>query len=275
MKFRRLNKKGQDVRTIGPVELVGHILGAAVVILIIIIAAAFATFYFGEKNKEFAINNFIALSNKIETLSKSREQFDVQRAFPFYLPSNFVVVGFNKGWDNNKISDGCEPEPVRKPSGIDGKEGKKCENSACICLFTNNDDFMDGDDYNVELVQCHPFPKADYIITLYLGTSVKDKDIGKDYKYPVEIYKNIVGERIYLPDYSLIGFSDYAFFYIYGQCEDHYWDENLQSKKLYVEKFTRNDRTFIFIAPEYEEASIIDERYNAMNKEYGESEKLS
>ncbi len=266
MLFRRLNKKG-DIREVPATQLMGTVLGAFAIILVFTFAGAFAILYFGEKDDEFATNNFIALANKIETLSKSRGQFDVQRAFPFYLPSKFVVVGFNKGWVDSKISDGCEPEAVRKPTEeIGGKEGKKCEGSACICLFgDSNYDFMDENEYNVELMECRSLPKVDYIIIPHM----KEND-----KYPSEISKNFIGEKIHFnpsDDYSSIGFSDYAFSYIYGQCDDYFWGTNLQSRKLYIEKFTDNTTTYIFVTPEHEESNFANERFTAMNEKYGES----
>lgn len=260
MLFRKLNKKG-DVRTIAPSELVGWVLGGVIVLFILGVIAAFATLYFSEKQQEYAVNNFVALANKIETLSNNRDQFDFQRAFPFYLPGNFVVIGFNKEWDNNQVTDGCEPEAVRKPNNMDGKEGEKCKDSSCICLFTNNDDLMDGEEYNVNLVECRQLPKVDYLIIPDLREN--------NHNYSKEIYKNLVGEKIVIGDYSSTGFSSYSFTYIYGQCDNYFWDTNLQSRKIYIEKLTLNGKTYIFIAPEYEQSNFINERYSVMNEKYG------
>jgi len=266
MVIRRLNKKG-DVRTLPGVALVGTILALAVIVLVLFIAGKFTGLFFSEKNQELAINNFIALSNRIETLSKSRNQFDAQRNFPFYLPSNFVIVGFNRRWNDRTNSDGCEPEPVRKPSVIDGQEGKKCRDSACICLFGDRNDHFtkgkEGQEYNVELIQCRSLPEVDYIIIPYLKESKE---------YPSQIYKNFIGEKIPLTGYPLTGFNNYAFSYIYGQCDDHYWDKNLESRKLYIEKFTNEGGIpYILIAPEHEGVKIIEDRYKAMNEKYGKT----
>ncbi|MEA2036596.1 MAG: hypothetical protein U9O94_03755 [Nanoarchaeota archaeon] len=262
MKFRNLGKKA-DIRTLAPTELIGYILAAVVIILILVVAGIFTTLYFSEKNEEFAINNMVALSNKIDTLSRDDTDFSAQRAFPFYLPPDFVVVGFNKEWDDKKESDGCGSEQVRKPNFMDGAEGRKCEDSACICIFgDNNDDFMDGDEYNVELIKCIALSEVDYITTAYL-------DDNSNYNYPSEIWKNVVGQKIGLPDYSNVAPNfEYSFFYIYGQCDNHFWDKDLKSRKLYIEKFKDEDKTYIFIAPEHE-GIITQERYNTMYKKYG------
>lgn len=262
MHIRGLNKRG-DIRTLAPTELVGYILGGLVLVLIIIVAGVFTAFYFNEKDEEFAVNNFIALANKLEGISKSQLQFEVQRAFPFYIPSDYIIVGFNKGWSDSKVSDGCQPEEVRKPDQRDGKEGEKCINSACICLFgDSNDNFMNSDGtYNVNLVQCQSIPESDYISTLHLTDA-------KTYNYPKEVYYNVVGQNNGLTDYSKISFSDYAFFYLYGQCDGYWFDKDTGSRKLYIEKFTDSqNKNYIFIAPEGSPA--IDERYTKMNEKYG------
>jgi len=320
MKFKRLNKRGQ-VETITPTEVVGLILGIALFALIILGALIFSAMYFSEKNEEFAINNFIALANMAETLSKSQSQFDTQRHFPFYMPKGYVVVGFNKFWYDDVETDGCQKEAVRKPKAKDlpktktggGGGGEVCENSACLCLFENNDDFMDEDNYNVKLIQCRKID-VDYISGIYFGTTEKFhyeddwwkylkmrfwtkeywksswstftttteilipgyKNLGTYYGYPPQIYKNFLGNGyLFIQDYSKIvppmEFFEYSFLYIYGQCDDYPigQDVNLESIKLYIEKFKSEDgRMYIFIAPEG--AEIIDNRYDLMRTAYHE-----
>ena len=273
MRFRKINKKG-DVRTLAPTELVGYVLAGAVIIVIILVASIFTILYFNEKDKEAAINNFLALAHAVEVISDSRHQFDFQVGFPFYLPPDFIVVGFNKQWDNHYTSDGCQPEAVRKPEKRDGKEGAKCENSACMCLLGNAQNLMDGDNYNVELIECYSLAGIDYIISPYLGTS-KDKKPGEDSGYPVGVWANLDGERIRLQkqDYADIdnGLNDYAFFYIYGRCGDYYWGANLGSVKLYLEKFRdEKGKTYAYIGPDYgSETMIVHRRFAAMNSKYG------
>lgn len=256
------------------VALVGNILGAVVVLLILGFVVAFGVMYFGEKNREMAQNNFIALANVVEGLSKRGNLVDIQRNFPFYLPSDFVIVGFNKGWDNSVVTDRCEDEAVRKPTRRDGTEGTKCENSACICLFTNNDDLMKKNgDYNVELIECRSLEDVDYIIAPFL-----DKGLGEMYEYPVHIWKNLGGKKInglYRYASFTYGFRNgYSFFYLYGQCDNYYWDRDIGSRKLYVEKIVDNGINYIFITselhPEGGGKTILDDRKEQMISKYGE-----
>ncbi len=266
MKFKRLGKRG-DVRTLSPTELVGYVLGGIIILIIIVVAGIFTALYFSEKNEEFAINNFIALANKIETLSKSEKTFDVQRAFPFYIPSNFIIVGFNENWKDTTKSDRCEEEAVRKPSKLDGKEGEKCDNFACICLFGNsNDKFMSGNSYNVKLMQCHRLPGVNNFTTFHMEDKI--------YDYPDDITYNMGGNSMNVGDYSSINFKNYAYFYVYGQCDNYWWDKDLLGRKLYIEKFTDDGgNTYIFIAPEEvtnQKEKPITKRYDAMSAKYNQ-----
>jgi len=276
MLFRGLKKRG-EVQTVAPVELVGHVLGGVLVFLVILVIIVFTILYVSQKDKEVAINNFIALATKIESLSRSRDQFDTQTGFPFFLPSgksDYVVVGFNKEWKDYEKSDGCgDSEAVRKPGASDGKEGQKCQDTACICLFAygSNYKFMaEYGKYNeYELIQCESLPRVNYIITQYLGTTTSGdaKTKGPAYGYPEEIWSNMDGEIIHeVSNYAGRNVRDYAFFYIYSQCDGWNWDVNLGSIKLYIEKFTNNKVNYMFIAPEG--TNFINERYDAMYEKY-------
>ncbi len=292
MKPKGLNKRG-DVRTIVPTELVGYILAAILCVLVIIIIVKFTLTMGSNKKDEFAINNFMALANSIDLMSKREKQFIAYRGFPLYLPEGYLIIGFNANY--SRVKDGCTLDTIRKPNPKDGKEGVKCEGTSCICLFGDayRNHIIDTkkDIYTSRLMKCHPLSKVDSIVGLYMENKKGGSRIGPtEWVYSKEIINNIVGDLPFRDDPSITNKEDYAeieftrkfkysYLVIYGECKRNKAGE-LGVKKFYIEKFTDKDKkTHIFIAPEpsrelLEEEKrqglgIIDNRFEAMSRKYG------
>ena len=225
-----MNKRGDGGIDISLETLIG--LAAGLLIVIALFQSTFIKNLFGfisDDQEQGTMNSFQELVRIIRSDKNDLNSL----AVPYYIGSNFILVGFNK--DNSGLYDHCGPEKVPRPATI------QCANTACLCIYkeTHGDTDFEVDDYPVT---CKSLD-VDFIFTLDYHEDGKAKYTNKE-----EIYKNIIGPR-FAVDSSLYT-EEYANLFVYGQCEDWYSDVNFGIQKLYVEKLTdtSKNKVFLFIA---------------------------
>ncbi len=216
-----------------------------IILVLVVLPLLFHGFlYFGTGERE-SYQNFEELATLLNKPMLEGKNYLPIKDWPYYISNDFILVGFNN--DDLGSRDACDPEIVPRP------RNNECLSSACLCLYKEQSGDIDFKD-NLP-VECQRIKDVDYIISL---------DYWQNGNHPYsdreEIYKNIIGQRF--PDLNSKYYKDvYAYFFIYGQCEDFGLfdgDVTFGPQKLYVEKVYDPDlkKTIVFIAD-----SDVEERY--------------
>lgn len=229
-----MNKKGLRYAM-----LIGLIIGSLILILTVQIWGKYGKFLFKDTEDQVSEATFARVAYEMNLLIENNDDFANRRGMPISLDKDYALVGFNKEWDNEAITDGCHPyDAARKPA--------VCGDSACLCLYKNSKEDFD----KMIMVECEKID-ADMIVSkAYWSVSMNEK-VGFDIAYkqfgddvPMEVIKNQVGYPIDMKEF----YPDelYSTFFLYSQCDGWGYDDNLGVKNYYIEKFV-NGKTVIFI----------------------------
>ncbi|MBD3163806.1 hypothetical protein GF323_01275 [Candidatus Woesearchaeota archaeon] len=224
-----------------------QLMGVIFAIIVLIAASiAFARFLgiFTTTKDAKAKNNFKAITYEIRKLVETPYPYVYREYYPFYLPSNLILVGH----DRQSIKTQCTNEFATN---------NNCHNKPCLCLYedTLNDDF-DGAwlwTKSKQIIECYEFNKD---IT-FLAPFDNNKGIFSGEKKPSKIgyYE---------------GESNYEDMFLYGNgCGTN----NFGVAKLYLEKFQdpETGKVFIYISQQDKETNeSIKERISYLNNKYSE-----
>jgi hypothetical protein len=200
----------------------GTIILASIIILavIVLIFPRLLSNIFGDigSQSEQGVNaNLVALSDKVQSLIDDSEPTKSVYDFPYYISSDYILVGFSKQWDETKISkDGswALAEKMMKPA--------ECINKACLCIYKNKigTDFGDQPGKNLP-VRCVSF-KEDVV---FLGVANENTNFGikqtkisgyaglfKDYENLVLYGNKVDGDKMFYIDKIKIDSKFYVFF---------------------------------------------------------------
>jgi hypothetical protein len=177
----------------------------------------------GSQEQQGTLANLEIIGNKVQELLESNEDSIGEQDFPYFIGSNFVLVGFDKVWNDNQIVKegsffGVGNEKIAKP--LD------CFLKACLCIY--EDTF--GRDFNN-----NPIPLDCYIFDeniIFLGINGEDSNAGYIKAANIKAANEFRGQIIS---------NTYEYLVIYG-------NELKTAKPFYLHKHKVNDQTYIFIS---------------------------
>ena len=240
----KLQKRGQE-------ETGSTLLGLLIVLaLLIIFFLAFSIIFgdiFGDFGEQSSAKSYANIINISKNLENSPEQF-LTKNLILSIHEDATIVGFNKNENYAKEVCGALTEEIQKPA--------TCGKDACLCYYDPGYDEDFNEDNKLSSTEtCVRLPKIDYIMSFYYAESKTDEKKVKDY-YGVseEVYDNIYGDRIYptLPPYYPS--EKYSYLFLYGECDDSYWDAEFGKQLMYIEKVNDPvlDKTYLLIVKDVE-----------------------
>ncbi len=259
MQKRGIFKSKNAIAGAGILAILGAVLGVAAIIFFTWLLFSFSQLA-GNQEEQTTIVGFNSLAFEIQTLLDNPNQFastSLDNPFHYYIDEDFILVGYNN--DNIPLKDECEEEEATKPLN------EECTNSACLCLHkeTGADNDFDDDCDSVRCnqpIMCYKLDGVDNIFTLDYYND------GEKYNSPESIYGNIMGKEF---NPASTKYPDnYAYFFIYGECEDWWSDDLFETHPFYIEKFIDQGKTNILIAAIYPEDDTISKREQKMREEY-------
>ena len=240
----KLQKRGQE-------ETGSTLIGLLIVLaLLAIFFLAFSIIFgdiFGSFGEQSSAKSYSNLINTSKTLSNSPEQF-ITKNLILSIHEDATIVGFNKNENSAKEVCGALTEEIQKPA--------TCGKDACLCYYDPGYDEDFNEDNKLSSTEtCVRLTGIDYIMSFYYAESKTDEEKVKDY-YGVreEVYDNIYGARVYpnLPPYYPN--EKYAYLFLYGECDDSYWDPEFGKQLMYIEKVNDpvQDKTYLLIVKDVE-----------------------
>jgi hypothetical protein len=204
-----------------------HVMTLAWIILAAIVITAAFMFIFGKftrslfgdigtQSEQGANANLVVLGDQVQKMIDSGKISDYAYNFPYYISSDFILVGFDKIWDDTKI--------VKQGGGLIRSESitkpAECIGKACLCLYKSKigKDFAD---LTKDLpVRCVLF-KEDVV---FLGFANENTNVGA--------IKSVSNPKL--------SFDNFEYLILYG-------DEVNGEKLFYIEKQQINSKQYIFI----------------------------
>ncbi len=184
---------------------------------------------FGKGEERAATSNFNVLVSTVQNLLSNNDTVSATH-IPFFVPSDFVLVGFREFYElvptiDQSPLNTCDNKRAFRPSA--------CGLGACLCLYSD-DDFGDISKKDKNVVACAPFEK-DIVFLEESDGQGKSPFAGSYYdKHPL---KDIYGK----PDYELL--------FLYGECGGKW-----QAAGVYVEKYAdENGKIYVYLARESED----------------------
>jgi hypothetical protein len=197
-------------------------LGMAVLAVIVILA----TFSFfaklvklpsnniGTQEQQGTLANLEIIGNKIQGFLEDPEDTISEQDYPYFIGTDFILVGFDKIWNDNKIV---------KKAGFDEKISKplECFSKACLCIY----DSKVGKDFSSsELpLDCTVFEEN----IIFLGINGENSNAGT-----IKEAKDFRGQIMQ---------NTYEYLVVYG-------NKLKTAKPFYILKHKSNDKTYIFIS---------------------------
>lgn len=216
------NKKA--VIDIGPVQLGGLILAVILIAGTVWFFARLSGIFTGGGEERATEVAFQTLAFKINELTAIEDKCAAtQDGQNLFVAPDYAIVGFNHFKHQLPITN-CGNEQVKRPIRPDCPKEK-----SCICLYKTQESFK-----NLEPLQCAPINSEWIVMPIYSSSYL-----------PTNVQKNMAGER---PLYGLFQNMQSTFLFIFGQCDDHVFDENFGTKKMYLEKNKSEQGTAVLIA---------------------------
>ena len=129
--FFRKNKRG-DVTWIPRETVVLVVVGVLLIFTYIFFSDLYAATL--SKKDDGSNANFNRIYSDIDKFMKSSNLIE-GKIYNFYLGKNYVLIGFDTRWDDNKD---IIPGTFKIFGGYNFFKPFKCGNSACLCLFVKN-----------------------------------------------------------------------------------------------------------------------------------------
>jgi len=283
---KRFGRKGEAGTSIMSGELMYVVIGIIILIVIVIIGTRFLGMFMNKGEGQHTIANFQTLGLMIQELAEDGKDFSVIKGHPYFIGKDYLLVGFDKEWNNQFGADYMGDENFKKPN--------QCKNKACLCLYKRGyfgeksseiqgDCFLLDDDVafisavrgttaDLSGPQKDDFYQPFYRHDCCIGKEDKEKKSkqcfcavasGLDrYDLPGGLWNNY-----YPPAYHYDGSGEiitrkhYESLFIYGSPLATEW--GLQN--LYIEKFVNKDKgktmLFIDVYTQPEEIGWWDNRY--------------
>lgn len=269
---KKFFKKGVGVKETGGLVL-------SIIIFFVTLAIFVSCIPIIGKNPEGLASrtNLNELAYEIKSLLRSDENFDASLGFPLGLEDEYVIVGFDKEWDelfrNEKKAQFMDVKNNIKTEcaegwGSDLKKPVICEDKACLCLYKydKHDKIRFGVNENIP-IECRKFD-GDVVF-------LRSKD-------PIDSQQRQMTPRLdvidsYNINLEIVKEVDYPFLFLYGK----YYYPNIECKRswkvrnAYIEKFVRDDGkiNLLVAVGGIKEQGDIERRYSNI-KAYFEFEKF-
>jgi ferredoxin-thioredoxin reductase catalytic subunit len=209
-------------------------IGALVIIATFYIWGMYGKLFLSSSKDQTNEQGFARLNYAIKDLLTDQKKITVD--FPMSLKEGAVIIGFNK---EKSVVQTCPGEGnVPKPT--------ECKDYACICMYKD-------EPKKENLFKCEMYPQVDYFTTIDYDLS--KRGINEDYfgdKVPKkQVMDNFRGQFFYdmnnyFPSYGNPN-DVYAYFVLYGECNDGGQDEELGLQNFYIERFIKDQKVIIFI----------------------------
>ena len=220
-----------------PVAIIGLLVGVFLIVGVVAFGMGIVKL-FTPVIDEGSINNFNGLVNEIRSILENQDVFVSnfkESGRPFYLMDGVILVGYD--YDKDKQHAACSDETATKPSQLLNKAG------LCLHVEDNANNF---DEDKQEPIQCFAFDEN----IVFLAPSDKEYygGFGGSEKFAINAY----GKQ-----------ETYEDLFLYGS-ECDIGEPDLGSTRLYVERFKKGDKVYIYLQ-EFDEGSI-RERIDRIDK---------
>ncbi len=222
-----------------PVAIIGLLIGVFLIVGLVAFGTGIVKL-FTPVIDEGSINNFNGLVSEIKSVLENQDAFVSNfkdNGRPFYLMDGVILVGYD--YNQYRQYTTCSNEYATKPSQLFGKAG------LCLHIEDNANNF----DYDPqEPIQCYAFDEN--IIFLAPSDGLRYGGFGGSHKYV-----NDYGKQEAYEDLFLYG----------GECD--IGEPDLGSTRLYVERFKKDDKVYIYLQ-EFDEKNKknISERIDRIDK---------
>jgi len=207
-------------------QLIGLILAVALILSSAFFFARIAGWFASKQEYEATTNSFNVLYGLIQDAANDNSPGIVKRDMIGYFISNqYILVGFHKNQDF--VEDICDPERAQKIH-------EACKTTACLCLYPETYGDLDFESTDFPKV-CKSLENVEYIYTEKYDAN----------NAPSKIYQNVLGGKWQRPNNPA---DNFAYFFIYGQCDDWTSDENFGTNNLGISKYVIDGKTYVEIS---------------------------
>ena len=180
----------------------------------------------GSQEEQGTLANLEIIGNKVQEFLDNSDDSIGEQNFPYFIGNEFILVGFDKKWDNNKVVKARDlvraqgQEKISKPL--------ECFSKTCLCIYENKGRKLNNllaNDFGTDSIplDCTIFEEN----IIFLGISGEDTNYGES-----KAAKDFGGKIIQ---------TNYEYLVVYGS-------ELKTAKPFYVEKHDTNDQIYIFIS---------------------------
>lgn len=232
-----------DEISVTPSAIIGTLIGVFFIVAVVAFGSGI-WLSFKPVIDEGSTNSFNVLTNYISSMIENKDIFvnnypskdSKQGPLPYYLVNGVILVGYNS--EERTIHTDCSNEDAKRPAQLLGKAG------LCLHVEDNANNF---DEDPQEPIQCYAF--EDEIIFLAPSDNNDEGGFG--------------GSKRQLDVYGVT--EEYEDLFLYGsECDSTY---DLETTKLYIEKYSRNGKIYVYIEEYSEEKKDrIKERIDRIDK---------
>ena len=130
------------------------IIGIFLAVIIILATFSFIIKFYSAflESKDSSFQNFDSLCIQVKELISDKKNLATIQAFPFYLSKDWIVIGIDSNWNDEKKVDSHHDQVIPRPSQCTA-------GAACLCMWKEEG----GGDYDKPPEKCYSFPKNDPI----------------------------------------------------------------------------------------------------------------
>ncbi len=139
-KFRIVfrGKKGDSPTPKFILEIWGLVAVAIVFIILVYVVSQVIGIFVKDPTTELARGNFNAMTSYVDDVLNDKAPFSVLYGKPITIPDGFIIIGFDKNWGDNVLSDRCYVPYQNAPGNLVLKP-TVCQNKACLVLMKDLD----------------------------------------------------------------------------------------------------------------------------------------
>jgi len=265
------SKKGTEGLTL--TQIIGIVMAVIGVIALTLLIVRLSKPFFGKQDYDATKNNFDELTDKVQELLDNKKDFAVERNFPYFIDKNYVLIGFDKDWDEDVYIDNC----IRTKE-IEQKAFKpsRCSDKACLCLYKTALTYWDEDKKEDNVLHCAVFDGNIIFLSKHVTQDIAYDN--RDDEGRTKLMSNNYGKErdISNPDYEIkttAQYKEYAYLsfnsiftnirkkysegVISAECDEITW----KVQNLYIEKQEIGNKIYFYITIEDDET---DDRYNSL-----------
>jgi len=239
--------KGKKAQELFMAKVVLELIIAAIAITLLCLLAC--KLFQVDDTERAALKNFDMLELHINDVLDNQEKF-ATTSITYYLPDNYILVGFDKLWDENpnKIHSLRDHEgPLLKPNEC--REDR--EETACLCLYkTNIEELGDKGDPESNLVTCKNFEGN----IIFIGSFYYEPAQQTEGTENNPTYGGSPRTDVDLPT-TAMGPYKYEYLQLYSITGN--W---LPVIDLYIEKYNKSNTLYVFLT-RYTQSSISRYKY--------------